>query len=204
MYVTNKNIILASGSPRRKQFLTDLNLDFTVSSPDIIEEVLPEEGAMTFCSRMAQEKGAVVSQENLNSWVIAADTVVSLGDKILGKPKDGEEALSTLRLLSGKKHEVITSYSLHYKGVLAELRSILTYVKFIDLTDELCAQYINTGEPFDKAGSYGIQGMASSMVKSIEGSYTNVVGLPMAELVTDLLKYQVISVNSIANENLKI
>ncbi len=172
-------IILASKSPRRKELLSFITTDFTVKSADV-DETLPQgitpDKAVEYLSRIKAEP-----LKNENDIVIGADTVVALDGKILGKPRDEADAFATLRMLSGKEHSVFTGVSV-IKGEKIETFSVQTKVKMFELTDEEIEEYIATAEPFDKAGSYGIQGKGSLLVEKIDGDYFNVVGLPISRL----------------------
>ena len=183
-------LILASGSPRRKALLKDLNLRLKIVSTDIPE--LPElnESPLSFSRRMARRKTETVSVAFPKHWVLGADTVVVLENKILGKPKDLLEAKRFLRTLSGKTHKVITSFCLKNQGMnLTIIKSVTTRVSFKTLSAEEIDWYVRTGEPLDKAGAYAIQGKGAFCVKKIQGSYTNVVGLPITEVLEALVKY---------------
>lgn len=192
-------VILASGSPRRATFLSDIDINFEVVTADIDESARQNELALSLVQRLAEEKGKCVfsklDQNYGNTIIISADTIVYFKDfeskeTILGKPVDREDAKSMLRKLSGKTHIVATAFCL-IKTNGVEIKNLIsktveTKVFFRDLSNEEIDNYLNTGEADDKAGAYGIQGFASNFVKKIEGSYTNVVGLPMAELVEEI------------------
>ncbi|MBA3004063.1 MAG: septum formation inhibitor Maf [Desulfurivibrio sp.] len=189
---TQERLILASGSPRRRDFLAELGLVFEVLVTDIDETSQAGEQPVDFVARLAREKGQAVDQPD--AWVLAADTVVVVDGDILGKPGDEDEACAMLMLLSGRWHEVWTGFSL-CRQATGELctKTVCTKVRFIPLTPELCRAYVRTGEPLDKAGAYGIQGKGCFLVPEISGSYTNVVGLPMAEVLDALLHHKVIA-----------
>ena len=176
---TQERLILASGSPRRRDFLAELGIVFEVLAKDIDETPLSGEEPIDFVARLAREKALAVEQPG--AWVLAADTVVVVDGEILGKPSDEEEACAMLMRLSGRWHEVWTGFSL-CRQATGELstKTVCTRVRFLELTPELCRAYVRTGEPLDKAGAYGIQGKGCFLVPEISGSYTNVVGLPMA------------------------
>lgn len=159
MFTTCKPLILASASPRRQQFLQDLGLNFTALAADIDETPVENEEPDAFARRMAREKAELIAQHHPTSWVVGADTVVTLGGRILGKPDDAEHALEMLRSLQGEKHQVITGVAL--RCVLEDSSEILsraTEVRFARFSDAILAAYVQTGEPLDKAGAYGIQG----------------------------------------------
>lgn len=189
---TQERLILASGSPRRRDFLAELGLVFEVRVTDIDETPQPGEQPVDFVARLAQEKAQAVNIPD--AWVLAADTAVVVDGEILGKPGDEEEACAVLMRLSDRWHEVWTGFSL-CRQATGELctKAVCTKVRFLELTPELCRAYARTGEPLDKAGAYGIQGKGCFLVPEISGSYTNVVGLPMAEVLEALLHHKVIA-----------
>lgn len=171
-------LVLASNSPRRRQILADSGIPFVVRAPSIPEELLPGESADAYVRRLAEEKAFAVSIGR-DEVVLAADTVVLVGDQVLEKPRDAADAARMLALLSGRVHEVITGICLRsssQKIVDAET----TRVRFVRLTDQEIGEYVASGEPMDKAGAYAIQGLASKFIDRVEGCYFNVVGLPAA------------------------
>ena len=179
-------LILASNSPRRKQFLIEYGLTFEVVSSafgEFTKETSPEKVVTDFAFGKASEVYQRLNDKNI--VVLGADTVVSLDGKILGKPKDKEDAIKMLNALSGKTHQVYTGYSIISKDY-SKTEYCVTDVTFNDLSDKLIAQYVQTGLPMDKAGAYGIQD-GYNLVKEIDGSYNNVVGLPI-ELFIDEIK----------------
>ena len=182
------NIILASGSPRRKEILENTNLKFSVITSDIDERIFENEEPIQLVLRLAFEKCMSVAQNNPRDLVIGADTIVVLDNEILGKPKNEEEAFNTLSKLSNREHQVITGMSIVN---LENEKKIVDYaisnVKFKKLTDQDIKDYISTKECLDKAGSYGIQGYGALLVEEIKGDYFNIVGLPISKL-SDILK----------------
>ncbi len=178
-----KKIILASGSPRRKEILQNLNLNFEIIVPDIDETIYSAYSPEEYINKLSKEKGEFVYNKITDDClIISADTIVLSENKILGKPKDESTATEMLSRLSGKSHEVMTSLSLlncDKQGFEALTKTEITKVYFKKLTDTEIQNYIKTGEPFDKAGAYGIQGIGAFMVERIEGDYFNVVGLPI-------------------------
>jgi nucleoside triphosphate pyrophosphatase len=183
-------LILASESPRRKVLLTDLGVRLKIISPQVDEVPKAQEPPRMFSHRLAREKAETVAGAYPRYWVLGADTVVVLADTILGKPKGPTEAAYFLRLLSGRTHKVITSFCLVKKDLgFSTTRSVVSAVTFKALTKEEIAWYVRTKEPLDKAGAYAIQGKGAFLVKSIKGSYTNVVGLPVTEVLETLQKY---------------
>jgi septum formation protein len=182
-------LILASASPRRRELLAALERPFDVIAPDIDESVLPGEAPASFALRMAHEKAqAVVSGLTGGEpvCIIAADTIVVLYGKILGKPAGIADATATLHALSGQCHVVITGLCVWHRDDLGHTMrgdAVRTSVTFRELTRAEIHHYVASGEPMDKAGSYAIQGGAAGMIDHIDGSYSNVVGLPMETLV---------------------
>ncbi len=189
---TQARLILASGSPRRRDFLSELGIAFEVLIADIDETPQTGEQPVDFVARLAWEKAQAV--EESGAWVLAADTAVVVDGEILGKPGDAVEACAMLMRLSGRWHEVWTGFSLCCRATGESCtKAVCTKVRFLALTPELCRAYVNTGEPLDKAGAYGIQGKGCFLVPEISGSYTNVVGLPMTEVLEALLHHKVIA-----------
>ncbi len=181
---THDSLVLASASPRRSELLRAAGIEFTVRVADIDETVLPDEAPADYVLRLSREKAQAVAQSG--EKVLGADTTVVVGGEIAGKPIDAEDARRMLRLLSGQWHQVLTGVSLVCdEQVRSELA--VTRVKFSELTEAEIDWYVATGEPMDKAGAYGIQGYASRFVESIEGNYSNVVGLPV-QAVYEMLK----------------
>jgi len=178
-----KKFILASASPRRATLLHNLGLDFATVPADIDESIQPEEEPVDAVMRIARAKSGAVSNHHPDSIVIAADTVVVCKGQILGKPADDREAFSMLSMLSGAEHQVITGLSvLDTATGQGEVDYELTRVWFRELENEEIKAYIASGEPRDKAGAYGIQGLAALFVAGIDGCYYNVVGLPLSRL----------------------
>ena len=178
-------LILASRSPRRYELLKQMALDFEVI-PSRVEEgdVLAGESAREHVLRLSEAKAFDVGTQHPDAWVIGADTIVYVDGTVLGKPKNREEAMEMLRQLSGKEHSVLTGFSVNHIGKgKKNQEAVQTSVKVKPLTEDEVRWYVQTGEPFDKAGGYGIQGIGSFMIESIHGSYTNVVGLPVCELI---------------------
>lgn len=179
-YPNLKKIVLASASPRRRELLSTLGLKFSVEVPQIDESARPGEAARPFVERLAAEKAKAIAADPATT-LIAADTIVVLDGTILGKPSNEAHALQMLTRLSGRSHEVITGVCVR-KGKHLSVFSVVTEVVFRTLEEEEIRAYIASGCPMDKAGAYAIQGGAAHMVRGIQGSYTNVVGLPLCEL----------------------
>lgn len=189
--VEEKEIILASASPRRKELLSQIGLIFTVQVSgveEVITKTAPEEIVMELSSQKAAD---VKAHTKGDSVVIGADTIVAYsgkeGSKILGKPKDEEDAFAMLKLLQGKAHQVYTGVTI-CAGEETRTFYEKTQVFIYPMTDEEIRAYIRTGEPMDKAGAYGIQGRFAAFVKGIEGDYNNVVGLPVGRVYQELQK----------------
>lgn len=183
-------LILASASPRRSEILKNAGFGFTVRVSDA-DETLPEnintpQAAVEYLSKVK----AMAVAANDDEVILSADTVVSLGNQILGKPKDDNDAFTTLRLLSGKTHSVFTGVTLRCRDRLSVF-NVKTEVNFFELSDAEILNYIKSGEPLDKAGSYGIQGRAAVFVEKINGDYLNVVGLPLSRTARELKKFQI-------------
>ena len=180
-------MILASKSPRRKELLSMLGLEFTVAAADIDETMprgMPTEKAM---AAVCKRKAAAVAASYPGELIIAADTIVVLGEVILGKPKTKEEAANMLRALSGNTHMVLTACCLWKDGITRTFVE-KTNVRFRQLSYREIDAYIATGSPMDKAGAYGIQDQAAIFVEALEGDYYNVMGLPLCRLSEELLR----------------
>lgn len=181
-------LILASKSPRRKELLSVITNDFEIKTA-YVDEALPKgitpKNAVEYLSKI---KAMPFKKDG--DVIIGSDTVVAVDDKILGKPHSEEEAFKMLKLLGGREHSVFTGVTI--LSAESEVTfSVQTKVKFIDLTDNDISEYIKTGEPFDKAGAYGIQGKGSLLVEKIHGDYFNVVGLPISKLAIELKKFNI-------------
>ncbi|WP_373048267.1 Maf family protein [Vulgatibacter sp.] len=178
-------LVLASASPRRRELLAGQGLSFDVCISDVPELVEPGETPAAFTQRVAAEKAAVVATQLPGALVLAADTAVVLGPAILGKPGGPAEAEEMLRSLAGNTHEVITGVCLRTSAG-EERFAVRTAVRFRALEPAEIRWYVSTGEPLDKAGAYAIQGRGGAFVEAIYGSYSNVVGLPLAETLAAL------------------
>lgn len=171
-------LVLASASPRRRELLLNAGIAFSVRPAEVDESALPGEDPVAHVRRLASAKANAVSASP-SDLVLGADTIVSLDGAILGKPSSHSEAKLMLKILSGKTHEVHTGICLRF-GVRSLVDVASTRVTFLPLDEEDIDEYVRSGEPMDKAGAYGIQGIASRFVKSVEGCYFNVVGLPVS------------------------
>lgn len=176
-------LILASASPRRRELLQQIGVVHRCEPADIDESQRDGEKPEDYVQRMAREKAALIAGLHAAEpvAVLAADTSVVIDEDVLGKPGDHFDGLGMLARLSGRSHRVLTAICLCRAGGESETQLVETRVTFASLSRELCEAYLATDEPWDKAGGYGIQGLAGAFVTSIEGSYSNVVGLPLAE-----------------------
>lgn len=182
-FETTKRFILASQSPRRRELLAQLGIDFTVQSADVEETSVAFETAAQYVRDVALLKTRAIHTEHV---VIGSDTIVVQHGRVLHKPKSAEEAYAHLRALSGATHEVMTAVAI--KEGCKEVTFVETvHVTFYELSDALIEAYVATGDPFDKAGGYGIQTDGVFFVKKIDGDYLSVVGLPLARLTQTLL-----------------
>ena len=180
-------LILASASPRRADLLRAAGFTFDVEHADVDERRDAHETPTTYVRRLALVKASVVAHRFPRRPVLGADTAVVINDLVLGKPEDAADAGRMLRLLSGRPHEVMTGVALVAPDGAVTVRDVTVSVVLLAVTPAEIAWYVASGEPFDKAGAYGIQGLASRFVERIEGSYTAVVGLPVA-LVHQMLR----------------
>lgn len=180
-------LILASASPRRKELLAQAGFTFEVRAAHLNEDPRPEEDPIAYVTRLAREKAQAVFEaaHRADAVVLGADTTVTLDNHILGKPEDATDAARMLRLLSGRTHRVMTGVAV-VTAQCVEVAAEVTGVRFLTLSDEEIAAYVATGEPMDKAGAYGIQGLAARWIPRVEGCYFNVVGLPLALVATML------------------
>jgi septum formation protein len=182
-------IVLASASPRRVELLQSAGVTVSVRPSGTDEVLLPGEAPEAHAMRLARDKARDVAALGNGRFFIGADTIVVSGDDIMGKPRDAKDAERMLRKLSGTVHQVITGFSVFDAVSNAEITTaVKTLVFFKELRDDEIHSYIASGCPFDKAGAYAIQGDAAHMIRKIEGSYTNVVGLPLCEVVEALRK----------------
>jgi septum formation protein len=183
------SLILASKSPRRKHLLEQAGLKFSVIPSDFDETSVAMSDPASYVRALAEFKALDISHKHPDSWVIGADTLVLIDNQALGKPGCDDDAREMLKRLSGKRHQVLTGYCIccrAKKQLFSE--TVKTDVHFKKLRRGEIDWYIGTGEPLDKAGAYAIQGLGSFLVRSIKGSYTNVVGLPVCEVIEFLIK----------------
>ena len=185
----NPRLILASKSPRRSYLLDQAGLTFTVIPSSFDENSVSLSKPETYVKTLAEAKADDVAKSYPESWVIGADTIVVIDGIILGKPDSKKQARTMLKRLRGKTHQVYTGYCICCRAnERSFLNAVKTDVLFKNLADNEIEWYINTSEPFDKAGAYAIQGLGTFIVKSIKGSYTNVVGLPVCEVIEFLIE----------------
>ena len=175
-------VILASQSPRRRELLTLVGITHDVLPADIDESVWPGEEPVPHCERLARSKAETLASQHPEAVVIGSDTIVVVDGDILGKPGSREEAIAMLTRLAGRSHVVHTAVAVAHQG---EVRSGVESVgvTFRELSPELIAAYVDTGEPMDKAGAYGIQGYGATIVERVDGDYFAVMGLPLGRLV---------------------
>jgi septum formation protein len=180
--VSECRVVLASASPRRRQLLDLIGIAHEVRPADIDETMRPREAPRRHAERLAREKATAIAKRDPDLITIAADTIVVINRKVLGKPRDADDAARMLALLSGREHVVTTAVAVargkKLRSAVEEVR-----VKFRRLRDDEIEAYIATGEPMDKAGAYGIQGYGATIVERIEGDYFAVMGLPIVRLI---------------------
>ena len=181
-------VILASKSPRRRELMSLLHIPFEVIVSDIDEQIDYSKDLVKEIEKLSYQKAKAVFDNNPDALVIGSDTIVMIGNDVLGKPKSLQEAKDMLHELSDNTHEVVTGVTILYKDKVETFSSV-AQVCFYPLSEEEIDEYVNTNEPMDKAGSYAIQGDAAKFIKSINGDYYTIVGLPIAELYHRLKKY---------------
>jgi len=185
----NNLLVLASISPRRKAILKQIGIPFETVGSMIEEIIYGETKPADIACNIAIKKVESIEHAYRNRWILGADTIVVINKTIFGKPKNPEECHDMLISLKGKTHEVFTGFCIHDPGKKrVHLEAVMTKVKIKELSTKEITAYINSGEPFGKAGAYAIQGIGSFMIEGINGSYTNVVGLPVFEVVNALVK----------------
>lgn len=192
-------VVLASGSPRRREILETLRIPLSVRPVSVDEGLSPGEAPEPYLERVVAAKLAAAAAVCAPAEArLVADTIVTLGGSVLGKPGDDDEARATLARLSGRTHEVLTRFAIR-RGELEHAQTVVTRVRFIPLSLGDIERYVATGEGRDKAGAYAVQGVGAFLVASIEGSYTNVVGLPACEVVQALVRLGVIGAFPLAD-----
>lgn len=187
-----KKIILASKSPRRKQLLKSIKLKFEVVVSNLNEDLIVEKNPKKLVEKISKQKAKTVAKKHKNAIIIAADTIVVLDGGIIGKPGSKKEAIEILKKLSNRSHEVITGFTvLDSKTKKIVTKSVVSKVYFKKLTEKEILVYVETGEPMDKAGAYGVQDRAGAFIEKIEGDFFNVVGLPIFNVCKALLKFDI-------------
>ncbi|WP_207061327.1 nucleoside triphosphate pyrophosphatase [Motiliproteus sp. SC1-56] len=181
-------LVLASQSPRRRELLQQIGVPFDTLKVEVDETALPAEAPADYVERLAQDKARAGLALRPSATVLGSDTTVVCDGAILGKPADEAEAVAMLMRLSGSSHQVVTGIAL-VRADRTEIRTVVTEVHFRELTEVECRRYWHTGEPADKAGAYGIQGLGAVFVDRIEGSYSAVVGLPLSETASLLTAF---------------
>ena len=173
-------LILASSSPRRRELLDQIQVSYKALPVNIDESHIPDETAEQFVKRLAIEKAEAGYKQNPHCVALGSDTIVVIGSKILGKPENKAHGIEILSLLSGSTHQVMTAVAVHSSEYRACVMSV-SEVEFAELTEQQIEAYWATGEPVDKAGAYGVQGIAAQFIKKISGSYSGIMGLPLFE-----------------------
>lgn len=187
--MSQKPIILASSSPRRKELLSQAGVVFTIVVSGCDETPVPGEAPREMVERLAVVKAAAVADQNARAFVIGADTTVCIDGEVLGKPESVEQACEMLRKIQGRTHEVLGGIAILNRAQnLERVWSHSTQVTMAPMSEDVIARYVQSGEPMDKAGSYAIQGLGLQFVESVEGSYSNVVGLNISALMAELVK----------------
>jgi septum formation protein len=176
-------VVLASQSPRRRDLLTLIGIPHSVRPADVDESVLPGERPIPHCERLARAKASTLAVLDRDALVIGSDTIVVIDDAILGKPRTPEEAIAMLQRLRGRTHTVHTAVAASWRGQMVSGVETVS-VTFRDFDDDIAAAYVATGEPMDKAGSYGVQGYGATLVERIDGDYFAVMGLALGRLIT--------------------
>jgi septum formation protein len=186
--------ILASTSPRRKELLRSVGLKFKTIPAHVNEDYVKGESPRQHVRRLAQEKALLISRKHPQAWVLGADTIVVIDGLILGKPKNRTQAKEMLKKLSGREHKVFTSFTVtQAASKVIHSDVVQSTVKFKEINTAELDWYIACDEPYDKAGGYAVQGKGAYFIKSIRGSYTNVIGLPLGEVLETLKKLEAIS-----------
>jgi len=181
-------LILASGSPRRRQLLAEAGLRFECLESGVEEVRLAHEAGGEYALRMARAKAIAVSARVPDAIVLGADTIVECAGEILEKPRDADDARRMLEMLSGRAHVVVTAFALASAGGVIEADAVESRVFFRQLSDAEITKYLATGEPFDKAGAYGIQGIGGGFISKVEGPRDNVMGLPVSSVLAALTR----------------
>ncbi|OPY87452.1 MAG: Septum formation protein Maf [Smithella sp. PtaU1.Bin162] len=191
---TSGPLVLASASPRRQELLRLVGLKFKIIPAHINEDYLPGETPQKHVRRLSGDKALAIARKHPMSWVLGADTIVVIDGLILGKPKNKTRARQMLTRLSGREHKVFTGFTLVNALLgLRKTKVISSAVKFKTISPEEREWYVSSPEPYDKAGGYAVQGKGAYFIEKIRGSYTNVIGLPLCEVLTELKKLNALS-----------
>lgn len=198
LLVQYQPLILASASPRRRDLLRNLGLEFSIVQAEVQEEVAAGETPADFVCRLAGDKANAVADQYTKSWVLAADTIVVREDgAVLGKPENAHDACGMLSSIAGRRHVVMTAYALvNRRKEVFLTRLEQAGVLMLPLSVEMISAYVATGEPMDKAGSYALQGIGGAFVSAVEGAHSTVIGLPLHRVLTDLLDLGIVGVNT--------
>jgi septum formation protein len=191
---SGETLVLASGSPRRQEMLRECGLTFRTQVSHCDETVLPGESPQAMVQRLALAKAQVVAHELPQAWILGADTTVTIDGEILGKPTDEREAVAMLSKLQGRTHVVWSAFAVvNVEKKISHRQALETQVTMVPIQAHEIERYVATKEPLDKAGAYAIQGVGAGLIAELSGSYTNVVGLPLAEVIKVLIQHQVIA-----------
>lgn len=195
--ISSACLILASASPRRQELLQSVGLNFKTIPPQVNENYLAGESPRQHVKRLSIDKASIIAKRYPESWIIGADTIVVIDGLILGKPKNKKQAADMLRRLSGREHKVFTGFTIaNAAAEIYQTRVIQSTVKFRKISPKEIKWYISCSEPYDKAGGYAVQGKGAYFIQSISGSYTNVIGLPLCEVMEVLIKFKAINFRS--------
>jgi septum formation protein len=195
MSITSKSLfVLASASPRRRDMLESVGLKFKIVPAHVNEDYLAQESPKEHVGRLARDKAMVIARKYPEAWVLGADTIVVIDGLILGKPKNKAQAQKMLKRLSGREHKVFTGFSIiRAASEVFHTKVIQSAVRFKTISSEELKWYLACDEPYDKAGGYAIQGKGAYFIRSIRGSYTNVIGLPLCEVLETLKIFDAIN-----------
>jgi septum formation protein len=181
------SLILASASPRRQELLRSVGLKFKIIPAHINENCLAGESPRQHVQRLAREKAMIIAKKYPEAWVLGADTIVVIDGIVLGKPENKTQARKMLRKLSGREHKVFTSFTIaHVAADIYRTKVVQSAVQFKTISPKEMEWYVASDEPYDKAGGYAVQGQGAYFIRSIRGSYTNVIGLPLCEVIEEL------------------
>ena len=191
---SDHKFILASASPRRREMLWSIGLNFKIMPPHINEDYLAGESPRQHVARLARNKAMVIAKQYPEAWVLGADTIVVIDDMILGKPENKTQARKMLRKLRGREHTVFTGFTIaHAATEIYRTKVIRSAVQFKTISAQEIEWYVAGDEPYDKAGGYAVQGQGAYFIQSIRGSYTNVIGLPLCEVLEELKSFGTIN-----------